>query len=72
MTKQELRLLYKRETGLLPDGSMLSLNGNPLSASMDKELSAYIDWLEFKVLALGKVTIDGKLLTSVIDKSKKL
>lgn len=46
MTIQDLRILYKRQTGRLPNGSYLSMNGHPINTNLDKDLSAYIEWLE--------------------------
>jgi hypothetical protein len=46
MTKAELRTLYKRQTGQLPNGNMHCLNGGRIDANFDKELSDYIEWLE--------------------------
>ena len=51
MTTKDIRIQYKNETGLLPDGSMKSLSDNPLPCALDTEVSAYITWLENKLIS---------------------
>ena len=62
MTRQEIRLKYKHDTGVLPDGSMISLNGNPLRCNFDTELSAYITWLEDKVMEKQKDDLHSRIM----------
>lgn len=60
MTVQELRILYKRQTGGLPNGSYLSMDGRLINASMEDELSAYIEWLEN--VAITQLTLHKKFI----------
>jgi len=60
MTTKDLRLLYKRETGLLPNGSYLSMDGRPINACLDQELSAYIEWLEH--VAITQLNLTKKFI----------
>jgi len=57
---KDLRLMYKRETGLLPNGSYLSMGGRRINANLDPELSDYIEWLEW--VAITHLTIHKKLI----------
>lgn len=58
MTIKDVRIQYKNETRLLPDGSMKSLSDNPLPCALDTEVSAYVTWLEKKII--GKQMDDFK------------
>ena len=57
---KDLRLIYKRETGLLPNGSYLSMEGRRINANLDPELSDYIEWLENA--AIVQMTLNKKFI----------
>ena len=57
---KDLRLMYKRETGCLPNGSYLSMDGRPIKANLDSELSDYIEWLEH--VAITQLNLTKKFI----------
>jgi len=57
---KDLRLIYKRETGLLPNGRYLSMEGRRINANLDPELSDYIEWLEN--VAIVQMTLNKKFI----------
>lgn len=54
MTKQDLDLLYKQETG--NDVPSLPIAGEEVSVEEIEELDCYLDWLEEKFLNLYNST----------------
>jgi len=62
MTIKDVREQYKKETGLLPDGSFKSLSNNPLPCALDTEVSTYITWLENKVIGKNNSDIHSRIM----------
>ncbi len=60
LSTKDLRLLYKRQTGRIPNGSYLSLDGRRINANLDPELSDYIEWLEN--VAVTQLELTKKLI----------
>jgi hypothetical protein len=62
MTTKNIREIYFKETKRLPDGSFRSLSDNPLPCALDTEVSAYITWLEKKIIGKAGADIHSRIM----------